>query len=330
MPFFYIAEPGYEVDVAQHRLRLLRDERVCYEAPLAHCDGLVAFGHVEVRRSALDALMAKRATIAFLDLFGSLTGYALPPMDRAVEHRLLQAGAILDPGRRLEVARVLCERKLDAMARVAAQRSWNAPDPQVQRQVEAIRGDLLLVHEAPSLEALRGLEGIGTRRYYRTLSRHLRPPFAFSQRSRQPPKDPFNSLLSLGGVLLAHEAVAALVARGLDPYLGFLHASGRGHPALALDLLEPLRPAVVDRWALSLLNRRVLRSEHFAPRDNGGVYLADPDARRTALRDWRDLLDEPPQAGVGAPSASARKALGAFAEDLVRRAGEGLASGAGT
>jgi CRISPR-associated protein Cas1 len=180
MPHFYLAEPGFQVEVVRERLRLVRDDEVCYEAPLAHCDGLVAFGHVEVRRSALDALLAKGAVIAFLALFGNLIGYAWPPMDRAVERRLILARAVLHPARRLAIARRLCERKLDAMEKVASQRLWNRPDAGTLAQVRAIRACAIETRAAPTLDALRGLEGIGTRRYYRTLEAQLLPPFEFA------------------------------------------------------------------------------------------------------------------------------------------------------
>ena len=110
-------------------------------------------------------------------------------------------------------------------------------------------------------------------------------------RSRRPPLDPVNALLSFLYTLLTHDCRSALEAVGLDPSAGFLHRDRPGRPSLALDLMEELRPVLADRLALSLINRRQLRERDFERRDGGAVLLGD-DGRRTVLTAWQERKRE--------------------------------------
>ena len=110
-------------------------------------------------------------------------------------------------------------------------------------------------------------------------------------RSRRPPLDPVNALLSFAYSLLAHDCISALESIGLDSYVGFLHRDRPGRASLALDLMEELRPCVADRFALTVINNRVLKAEDFLQYESGGVYLTE-DARRTLLCRWQERKRE--------------------------------------
>jgi len=132
---------------------------------------------------------------------------------------------------------------------------------------------------------LRGIEGEAARCYYGVFGDLLlseEPAFAFNGRSRRPPLDPVNALLSFFYTLLVHDCRSALESVGLDPAVGFLHRERPGRPSLALDLMEELRPVLADRLALSLINRRQLSARDFETAMSGAVKLRD-DARKTAL-----------------------------------------------
>jgi CRISPR-associated protein Cas1 len=126
--------------------------------------------------------------------------------------------------------------------------------------------------------------------------RHGRDDLAMSGRSRRPPLDPVNALLSFTYALMVHDCVAALTAAGLDPDVGFLHADRPGRPSLALDLVEEFRTLVADRLVLTLLNRRQITSSQFVRRDGGGVEMS-AEARKTLVQSYvarkRDELKHP-------------------------------------
>jgi len=141
-----------------------------------------------------------------------------------------------------------------------------------------------------TLDTLRGSEGEAAQLYFSVFDHLVRPPdpaLRWHGRSRRPPLDPINALLSFLYTLLTHDCRSALEAVGLDPAVGFLHRDRPGRPSLALDLMEELRPALADRLALSLLNRHQIDAKDFETRDGGAVFLRD-DARKTVLRAWQE------------------------------------------
>ena len=135
------------------------------------------------------------------------------------------------------------------------------------------------------VNALRGIEGEAARAYYEVFGNLIRSResvFGFTRRSRRPPLDPVNALLSFLYTLLVHDCRSALETIGLDPAVGFLHRERPGRPSLALDLMEELRPVLADRLALSLINRRQVSANNFKTAVSGAVTLRE-DARKTTL-----------------------------------------------
>ncbi len=149
------------------------------------------------------------------------------------------------------------------------------------------------------VDRLRGLEGEAAACYFDAfglLVRHEDAFFAFRGRSRRPPLDAMNALLSLLYTLLTHDCRSALETVGLDPAVGFLHRDRPGRPSLALDLMEEFRPVIADRLALSLVNRRQLAPRDFQTMENGAVSLRD-DARKLVLIAYQERKREELQHG---------------------------------
>lgn len=144
------------------------------------------------------------------------------------------------------------------------------------------------------LEELRGIEGEAARTYFGVFDLLIRsgePGLRFTGRSRRPPLDPPNALLSFLYTLLVHDCRSALEGVGLDPAVGFLHRLRPGRPSLALDLMEELRPHLADRLALTLFNRGEIAACDFRAFENGAVLLAD-DARKRVLIAWQERKRE--------------------------------------
>lgn len=164
------------------------------------------------------------------------------------------------------------------------------------RQIKEV---LPLVLEAPDMEALRGLEGVGAAAYFSVFDHLLlnrKEDFFFHGRSRRPPLDRVNAMLSFAYSLLAHDCASALESVGLDSYVGFLHRDRPGRTSLALDLMEELRPCMADRFVLTLVNNRMIRPEDFQTQDSGAVLLTE-EGRKKFLQAWqerkRDTLTHP-------------------------------------
>lgn len=164
----------------------------------------------------------------------------------------------------------------------------------VERATKELSFQLERVLAAERLDELRGIEGEGSRTYYRVFD-HLvleaKDVFFFHRRSRRPPVDPVNALLSFLYSLLAHDCSAALETVGLDPQVGFLHAIRPGRDSLALDLMEELRPYLVDRLSLSMINTRQISIKDFEVKESGAVLLTD-EGRKKVIQAWQTRKQE--------------------------------------
>lgn len=164
----------------------------------------------------------------------------------------------------------------------------------LEQAVKSLRRILDKLLRESDLDVLRGLEGEAARVYFGIFDQLIRTDSAglrFNGRSRRPPTDPVNALLSFLYTLLTHDCRSALESVGLDPAVGFLHRDRPGRPSLALDLVEEFRSFLADRLALSLLNRRQLTERHFIVLDNGAVSLKE-DARKTVLTAYQERKRE--------------------------------------
>lgn len=136
---------------------------------------------------------------------------------------------------------------------------------------------------------LVGLEGAGTAHYFGAFGRLLNEDWGFERRQRRPPGDPVNALLSFGYVLLMNQVASAVSVVRLDPYVGFLHSSQFGKPAMALDVMETFRPLIVDSTVLTLLNNGMLSKRDF--REELGAWRLTDEGRRTFLTKFEERLD---------------------------------------
>lgn len=175
-------------------------------------------------------------------------------------------------------------REMDFAARAAIQTACDRM-AQILRRVQL---------SDPTVDAMRGSEGEVATLYFSVFDHLIRAPEAelrWTARSRRPPLDAMNALLSFLYTLLTHDCRSACEAVGLDPAVGFLHRDRPGRPSLALDLMEELRAPLADRLALSLVNRRQLRAADFRRMESGAVLLTD-EARRTVLAAWQERKRE--------------------------------------
>ena len=151
-----------------------------------------------------------------------------------------------------------------------------------------------LIEQCDDLDQLRGLEGEAAQRYFDcfdSLILQQHDDFSFAGRSRRPPLDNTNALLSFAYSLLASDCTAALQSVGLDPYVGFLPRARPGRRSLALDLMEELRTVYADRFVLSCINQKIMTPKHFQKQENGAVLLTD-EGRRAFLGGWQTRKQE--------------------------------------
>lgn len=139
------------------------------------------------------------------------------------------------------------------------------------------------VSSSNAIPQLMGYEGSAAHVYFQTLGKLIVPEFHFNRRSKRPPLDAFNSMISLGYSILMNELYGKIEGKGLNPYFGIMHSDHEKHPTLASDLMEEWRAVISDSIAMSLANGREIMTDDFYTDDNGGVFLK-PDGFKKFIR----------------------------------------------
>jgi CRISPR-associated protein Cas1 len=267
--------------------------------PLHMLGSLVVFGAVYISPALTTACAAAGITIVLLDRFGRFQARIEGPVTGNVLLRRAQYRASDSPE---EIVRSLLLGKVSNQRAVLmrALRDYGEElSEDARTRISEVVGRLANILRRISLSALtldtmRGAEGEAGNLYFSVFDSLIRSEYAelrFRGRSRRPPLDPVNALLSFLYTLLTHDCRSAAEGVGLDPAVGFLHRDRPGRPSLALDLMEELRPVIADRLALSLINRRQLSPKDFETRDGGAVWLTD-EGRKTVIAAWQDRKKE--------------------------------------
>ena len=267
-----------------------RDKRTIMRLPLHNLSSIVVFGRVLVSPYLMHFCSENNIFIAFHREDGRFLARVEGPVSGNVLLRREQFRAADSPVRSAAVARNILLAKLANSKQVLLRFLRDHPSPENQviedaaSYLKALMRKLAHGHEW-DLELLRGMEGSAAERYFSVfdaLIRNEEAGFRFSGRSRRPPMDPVNALLSFAYTLLGNEMESALESVGLDPAVGFLHRDRPGRTSLALDLLEEFRAFLGDRLVLSLLNLKQLKPGDFEHGGNGAVKLKD-HGRKTFL-----------------------------------------------
>ncbi len=271
--------------------------------PLHTLQSIVSFSYAGASPALMGECAKRGIGLAFCTPNGRFLARVTGESQGNVLLRRQQYRAADDPAQSCRVARMMILGKL-YNARWSVERTRRDHALRVDgERFAAVSAELqgLLPQAAAetSLESLRGLEGAGATAYFSVLDEMIlqgKETFFFRQRSRRPPLDAFNALLSFAYNLLAHDCASALESVGLDAYVSFLHRDRPGRESLALDLMEELRPCLSDRFVLTLVNNRVMRAADFDFRESGAVLLTK-EGRRTFLQHWqarkRETLTHP-------------------------------------
>jgi CRISPR-associated protein Cas1 len=287
----YLGREGTNVVVRVEKETRLR-------VPIHNLGGIVCFGNVSCSPFVMGLCGEEGVGIAFLTNNGRFLARVLGPQSGNVLLRRAQHRMTSDPAAAAAHARLAITAKV-ANARTVLQRTRrDHPDRLLPEPIGTVVDKLaVLLREilrATSLDHLRGLEGEAARAYFLAFDAMIlqqKQDFFFHERSRRPPMDNINALLSFLYALLTNDVVSACEAVGLDPQMGFLHADRAGRPSLALDLVEELRPVIADRLALSLVNRQQVKGGGFTHRETGAVEMDDA-TRKTVLVAYQKRKEE--------------------------------------
>jgi CRISPR-associated protein Cas1 len=294
MPTACILQSGAHVRLRSERLQIWAppaeggQPQHLRDIPIHDLERLILREGAQISSEALCSLLRAEIPISFLGWNDKFAGAFLPPTNHHGLWRLhqyqrtCQPAFVLQIARRIVLAKIANQRRI--LQRLAANRSLEFPED--LQFLQMLRN---LTVSTPDLGELRGCEGAAAARYFRTWAKFLPEDFPFERRSTRPPHNPVNACISFGATMLYNEAVAALHAHGLDPALGLLHATENGRWSLALDLIEPFRPVLVEALALDLFTHQMVDASCFEPHQ-GGVYLSEK-GRRIFILQYERRMD---------------------------------------
>ncbi len=299
---------------------------------LAKLEGVVVMGEVTLTASALTLLLDHNLEVNFLSYFGQFKGRLSPPLSKNSLLRLAQHQAHHRLEKRAELARRFAIGKVVNQRTLLLRYNRRLADDTiigaVETQQAALRklanlnlspnvadpnprplatGDTRI--EGSPIETILGLEGAASAAYFRCFGRLIadQTEWSFEGRVKRPPTDPVNALLSFGYALLTNQVASAVQTVGFDPFIGYLHSSTYGRPALALDLMEEFRPIIVDSVVLTLLNNRMLTPNDFS--QEVGSYRLKAAPRKLFLTKFEERLNEEVQHPVFGYKAKYRRCI---------------------
>jgi CRISPR-associated protein Cas1 len=317
--FLYVTEQGAVLRKSGDRFLVEKDSHLLLDLPYHKLDAVMVIGNVQVTTQALGELMEKGIPVSFLTRQGRFRGSVNAPGGRDIPLRIAQFRACSDDRVSLRLAGGTIQAKIRNSAEALA--SYEVRHGATGHTLEE---RLAAAGTAETLDELLGLEGAAAREYFENIMQFNRSEFVWQGRRKYPAPDPLNALLSLAYTLLMTETAGLIEAHGLDPYLGFLHKPDYGRVSLALDLIEPFRAPVADRFVLRVVNLRVIQAKDFAgaAQDSSGpprsLYLV-PEALARFVGAWEQWMGAKPAAREGEPALQPfRRELRREVETLVR------------
>lgn len=282
----YLSLDGENVVVSQERTETAR-------FPLHTLEAILCFSYSGASPALMGACADRNVDLAFFTPRGRFLARAVGVTKGNVLLRQQQFRAADDPFVSCRYAKGFLLGKVYnarwVLERATRDHPQRVPVERLKVLSSQLASALSHIEDAMTLEELRGLEGAAAQQYFDgfdSLILQQRDTFTFTGRSRRPPLDPVNALLSFSYTLLARDCAAALEGVGLDPYVGFLHCPRPGRTSLALDLMEELRTVYADRFVITCINQRTISAKHFQKQENGAVLLTD-DGRRAFLKVWQ-------------------------------------------
>ncbi len=294
----YVQSQGAVLHLDHDAVRVEIERETRLRLPLLRLSGVVLFGRVTITPYLIQRCAEDGRSVVWLSQHGRFIARVEGPTRGNVLLRRAQHLALSDTRRARQIACQIVAAKLQnsrsLLLRSARETVVDESRSALSDAAARIAEVLTRLPQARTLDELRGMEGDAARSYFGVFGHHIKADqqaFTMDGRTRRPPRDRINAVISFLYALLRAECSAGLESVGLDPQVGFLHALRPGRPALALDLMEELRPVIADRLALTLINRRQLQPDHFDEQPGGAVLLNDA-GRRIVLQAYQERKEE--------------------------------------
>jgi CRISPR-associated protein Cas1 len=294
----FVTLPDTYLSLDGENIVVRREEEVVARYPLHNLEAVCTFGYAGVSPALMGACAERQIGLTFMTRNGRFLARVIGEDRGNVVLRKEQYRISDDERRSAEMARNMIAGKLYnakwLLERATRDHPLRVDVKRIKQAIASITESMNTARHVENLDVLRGLEGTAAVQYnsvFDDLILQQKEHFFFRGRSKRPPLDKVNALLSFAYTLLANDMKAALEAVGLDAYVGFMHRDRPGRASLALDLMEELRGIYADRLVLSLINKRLIQENGFYVKENGAVIM-DDDTRKIVLKAWQERKQE--------------------------------------
>lgn len=272
MSYLFVSSHGASINYDANYIVVNYGKQSVRHIPVETLEAIYIFSSVQITSQCVTQCLRHGINISYYSADGSYFG-RLHSTGHVNVQRQRQQAALADTSFPLELSKSVIRGKIHNQE-VLLRRYARSEEKDVKDLILRIRQSLDKIESCTMISEVMGYEGNAARAYFEGLSRLVHPEFAFQGRSRRPPKDEFNSMLSLGYSILMNEIYGKLENKGLNPYFGFIHSDKEKHPTLASDMMEEWRATIVDALVMSLINGHEIHTEHFwHDRDKPGYYL---------------------------------------------------------
>jgi CRISPR-associated protein Cas1 len=286
---FYLVEPGSYLRKNGGKYIVEKDEKTVEEIPSAKVESIVVYKGTTVSTAVYEECLSNGVPLLYVDYSIRCQGRLESLNHHNIERHMVQFERYQDEEFSLELDKKIIYGKLRNGIVVLRRYNRNQLIPEVKSIINQMSIYEKMLDRANTISELSGYEGSFSKLFFEGLSYLTCDDFKFQGRSKRPPKDPFNGLLSFGYTLLYNEIYTALIGKGLNPFVGVMHRIKNGHAALASDLMEEWRAVMVDSFVLNLVNGGTFKAVDFSWSSNNGIYLCWED-RKTFIQRFETRL----------------------------------------
>lgn len=261
MGFLFIEEYGSSVHFDENYIVVICHQEILRKVPIETIEAIYLISSVQVTSQCVIQCLKRGISILYLSKSGYYYGQ-LRSISHVNVHRQRKQAALYNTKFSLDLAKKIIIGKIHNQEIILKRYAYGKKQ-EISQNLLTMKQSQKKVKNCKSVKEIMGYEGIAARRYFEGLSKVVDKDFIFYSRSKHPPKDEFNAMLSFGYSMLLTEIYAKLEAKGLHPYFGFIHSDRERHPTLASDIMEEWRAVVIDSLVMGLVNGHEIHKEDF-------------------------------------------------------------------
>jgi len=294
----YVTSPNRYLGLDGENVVVYEEQTEIGRVPLHNLQGIVTFGYTGASPALMGACAKRDVAISFLSGSGRFLARVSGEVRGNITLRKEQYCQTMDSAKSMKIARNCILGKVYnakwVLERACRDNGLRIDVEQIKRKSAFLSESMKRIRGCEQAAELRGLEGEAASVYFSVFNELIlqqKSEFIFYKRTKRPPLDPVNAMLSFSYTLLTGMCASALETVGLDPYAGFFHTDRPGRLSLALDMVEELRSVVGDRFVLTMINKKIMKPEDFLQKENGAVIMGD-NARKLFLSHWQTKKQE--------------------------------------